>query len=651
MADIKKTVELEIIAESDSVGRELDKVAKQTATLGETNNKFGKVATRHQKEHLKLDKKLNDPKKQKKGTDGLKEANRLEKKRLDLLKAQRKELEKMARAQAASSPPPTPPQQPPVPGAAQPPPGGGGPAGGNASLIAGIGSAVAGAVVATAGLVVGTVSSQISAGFDQYVDYGKALTTLMGTGATETAGDTLREKGIRQGYTATETIQQAGEIARGTGQYGAVTQAQQVTRGTTLNMGESAGFMQSLTQAGTGFGGRAGSQGLKQMSKAIALGTEAGIDEARLPEYMKGVEKVVQLQAGRQGGDIDTFEYAKVLQAMGQFGGSGLQGARGGAVLSQLNEAIVKPGGGEAGQALMMQAMGFGTPSGGATYYEARKRQQEGATPENIKALFEQVGSQSGGGEETILKLEEMTGLSITQLEKMDKVVQEMTGTDRDEAIQKIIDEGASVEDKSLSEMKKLGKVAEQAADFQNRLVDIGAKSYEAIINMQVAINRMVDELLPFAITVLEKLASIMTIIANIQGGGIGSLEDEDKERRAKVGLGVGQFDPAHIAGQGHLSTDTRKAVAKILQDETRAGRPMDKWYDAVTGGNMKPQDQKEQYEAIFGPGGSLHSMLQQELRKMTEAGQRVADETAELVRQKNAGPATHNPPPHLSKD
>lgn len=652
MADVKKTVELEIIAESDSVGRELDKVAKQTATLGETNTKFGKIAAKHQKEHLKLDKKLTDPKKQKKSTDGLKEANKLEKKRLDLLKAQRKELEKMAQAQAALAPPPT---TPTTPGETKPSGGGDGPAGGNASLIAGIGTALGAAVVSLAGMVVGTVSSQISAGFDQYVDYGKALTGLMGTGATETAGDELRHKGIKQGYTATETIQQAATVARGTGQYDAVTQAQQVTRGTALDMPEVTGFMQQQTQAGQGFGGAAGaagSKGFKQMSKAIALGTSAGIEEARLGEYMAGVQKVVQMQAGRQGGDIDTFEYAKVLQAMGQFGGSGLQGARGGAVLSQLNEAIVKPGGGEAGQALMMQAMGFGTPSGGATYYEARKQQQEGATSKNVKAMFSQVESQSGGTEETILKMEEMTGLGITQLEKMYDVYKKMDDPKRDEKLQKIIDDSGSVEDKSLAEMKKLGKVATQAADFQNRLVDLGAESYESIIKMQIAINKMVDELLPAAIIVLEKVATAAHHIARVMGGnifGLGDADGDDAKRRSKVGLGVGEFDPANIPGTGNLSMEKRKAIASVLQDRKEAGSPVDKWFESMTSsgpGSWSPEEQRAMFEATFGPNGTLSALLDEKLTGMVKAANKVAAETAEAIRARNGGPADSSAAP-----
>ena len=656
MADDKKTVELEIVANAESVSRELDKTARKAAEIGKTDAKFGKIAEKHQKEKAKLDQKLNNPRKQKKAEDNVKAATRQEKQKLRLYESQTKELQKhyslmQKIANAANGKGP----KDPTPRRGQGPasPNGGG--GSQMAMMSSLGTAVAGAVVAAAGLAIGAVSRQISSGFDAYVEYGKARAGLAGTGATAFEADMFRDSGQKYGYAGAETLQQARQAARATGQAGAVTTAQAMSRATTMDVGESTALMQTLTQAGQGFGGKAGTKGFKELQKAVALGTNAGMDKARIPEFMQGIGKVVQLQAGRQGGDVSSMGFANILQAMGATGASGLQGQRGASVLAQLNEAIVKPGGGEAGQALMLQAMGFGVPGGDASYYEALRQQEKGASdPENIKRLFEMTRSQYDNGEEQILALREMTGLSITQLEDMRDAVQNLSGDDREEKLAELIKDTKPIEDQALDEMKELGKVAEKSAEFQNRLVRIGDESYAAMVGMQEAINTMVSTLLPTAIDLLTTLSNLLTGLAErfhvgdkyMKAGqdvfanqGVLGANSDPYQGSA---YGTGLTDIKHYAALRSLPPEQRQRLQEALDANDERGSSLRGKMAAAMSTETRFDDDNK----------FVADMLELN-RQLVQNANKMAEQVAEAERQRNTGPAVQSLPsePNMSVD
>lgn len=650
MADDKKTVELEIIANTQKAEQGLNKIVDQAQTVGQTDEKYAKIATKHQKQTEKFNKKKNDPKQQKKAEQDLKVATRGEKERLRLLKAQNKEIEKYlstqqkiaglpaAPAGPPSNNPPGPPEQDTVP------PGGGG---GQMAIMGKLGGAIAGAVVAAAGLVVGAVSRQITAGFDAYVEYGKARAGLTGTGATAFDADMYRDAGQAFGYAGSETLEQSREAALATGQAGSVTTAQELSRATTMGVGDSLAYMKTLTQAGQGFGGEAGKKGLKELTKAVALGTNSGIDKARLPEFMQGVSKAVQLQAGRQGGDVSSMGFANMLQAMGATGASGLQGDRGASVLAQLNEAIVKPGGGEAGQALMLQAMGFGVPGGDATYYEALKQQEKGASdPENIKRLFQMTRAQGDDGEEQILMLREITGLSITQLEDMRDAVENLSGDEREKKLAELIKDAKPIDVQALDEMKELGKVAQKSAEFQNRLIRIGDESYAAMVNMQEAINTMVSTLLPTAIDLLTTLSNLITGLAERFNVG-------DKYMKAgqavfaNQGMPGSNSDPYQGSSYGTGLTDIKHYAA--LRGLPKAERErLQQALDAPDERGQKLRGQMASAmstEKTYTDDNRFVADMLELNRQLVQSANKMADQVAEAERQRNTGPAVQSLP------
>ena len=611
MADDTHKIALELVLEGQQqIDQGLKKVAKDTATFGSVSKRLEKQSIRHAKERSKLEDKWNSPKAKKKLINDEKAVNTQLKERIALIRKQGAEVDKLARKmeRVANGQDANDPRNDPR---------------GRRSLGRGIRRAAGGAALAAAGAGIGLMSSQIRQGYAQHMQYGMGRAGMMGSGATTAGLDAVLGQGTKLGYDKLQGVQQARAVAMATGNYKATTTAQELTRSTMLDMGQSTGLMGQLTQAGGGFGGAEGNAGSKQLQKIITLGFSAGISKARLPEFIQGATGVIKAQAARQGGNIDSVGYASVLQAMGASGASGLQGARGASVFQRLNESIVKPGGGEAGQAMMLQAFGFGKPGGGSSYYEAIQRQEEGATPENVKAMFAEFGKQKGGGEAQILALKGVTGLNTTVLEELRDVAATMEGPARDEKLQSILDKAQETpESRAADGIDELGDMAKQAAIVTNHSLTIGAQVAESVKAMQLALNEMVTQLMPFAIKVLEAIALIMKEVANLMGGGLeGTNLDADIfgiKRRTDPETGevatnfkgdtVGEYDVANLTGGDKYNKVERKAINEINKKYAVAQIG----YDMAMKADPEAQNAADaKYLTLFEPGGLFFEEFQ----------------------------------------
>ena len=660
MVDEKKTVELEVTANTTQAEQQLDKIATKAQTIGTTDKKYAEIAQKHQQQTKKFTDKINDPQKRKKLEGSSEKMLDHEKERLKLLEKQNKELEKYERTQNKI-----------VQNNKNKGKGGGGGDGGSsgADLMKSIKGKLGLAAIAIAGSIVGTVAKQMSQGYDAYVEYGKSKIGLAGMGATDQSLDALRDTSQEKyAYTGVETMEQAAGVGRATGQYGSVGEAQALTRGTSMQMDESIGIMQTMTQAGTGFGGQAGKKGFRELKQAVALGFNAGMDDARLPEYLRGVQQVVTAQGGRTAGEVSFTEYGKMFAALGRGGGPGWQGDRGAAMFQRLNEGIVNPGGGEAGQALTLQAMGFGTPGGDATYYEALKKQQEGATPENVRRVIEMTGMQAGSGEEEYLTLATQLNMrdNLDAVEKMVEVVRSQdSGEMTDEKLQALINETGTAEDRAAAELEGIGSVLSDSVGLQNRLIKIGQDNYQAVLNLILATNKGVDELLPAGNAALNAISNSATYIARIMSGedeydptagvrtGMGGMPHIDR----KAGLGLGpDFDPTYVAGQQDMSEAKRQAIAKIFQAnpeaKTMGHRNLQDVYKQMTSGEKGGPSKSSQIammEKLFGPGGEFEGRMNELITAAASTAQSAAkavEATAEAQRLNNSGPAVSTVPP-----
>lgn len=533
MADQTKRIEVELAVKQQELDAGLKKATKAVKGLDGTSARMDKTKVKVEKDLLKVQKKRQDPRVQKKGIETAKQLKKLSQDHLKVIREQVKEVNKLnaglekARRQGGGGGGRGPNNRWNRQVGGRPTAGG---VGGAASMIGGMGMAALAAAIGTA---IGAVASQISQGYGAYSGYAKAQGGLIGTGATMSGMLGARQRGLGRGFGPGETMAQARQVAQATGNAGAVTTAQDLSRITGMDVGGAAGFMGQLTKGGSGFGGKAGRAGQKELQKSIALGFESGLDRARMPEFIQGVGQLVQMQGGRQGGDVRAGGFAQMLAAMGQTGKSGMQGERGANVLQRLNESMVKPGGGEAGQALMLQSYGFGRPGGNTSYYDALQRQEQGAqNPENIKALFAETQSQYGGGEEQILALRELTGLSITQLEGVREGIDNLDNA----AIEKALKDAEPIDKQSLDQMKELGGHIKRIAELDERLVRIGEATKGPIESIQDSLNTMVMALIPVAEQTLSAIADVAKMLADsplfsgpekVKGGDIDSARAE----------------------------------------------------------------------------------------------------------------------------
>lgn len=505
MLDPSKKIEVELALKKDRFEEELRSVAKSGSGLKSLQGRLGKDKTQIEKNILKQRMKLEGPEATKKQQQAAGKALKFEKEKLKLINLQVKETQKLqnevSRAYKAAAS---------YSGTGF---GGGGPTkGGIGGAFRMLGGVAGKAAMALGGAAVGAVSSQVSQGYGQWSQYRQAQGSLVGTGDGPGFRSRMDERvgpGVKRGYGPTETMQQALTAAKATGNAESVTTLQDLTRTIGMDSGAAGGVMGQLTRGGQDFKGK-GSSGKRELEKSLAAGLASGLDRARMPEFIQGVGRLVETQGGRQGGDVTSVGFSKILGAMGKTGLSGMEGQRGASVLSQLNESMVKPGGGDYGQALMLQAMGFGKPGGDSSYYEALTKQERGATdPENVRALFAETKTQYGGGEEQILALREMTGLSITQLEGMRKAVDNLDN----EGLADAIENAKPIEEQSLTQMQDMGSHIERMAWLDERMVDIGEKSRAGIEGIQNHINSMVDKAIPLAEATLDTTKDMLWVL------------------------------------------------------------------------------------------------------------------------------------------
>jgi hypothetical protein len=446
-------------------------------------------------------------------------------------------------------------------------PTGGGLAGASNFLMGG----ALGAGAMLGGAALGLLTSQLSSGYGAKVQYGQTAGELTGSGGRRSQLERARRPGVAMGFGPIETAAQARGVARATGRIGAVTQAQAAARTTMQDVSETTGFMGTLTRAGRGFGGKAGGGGRKDMQQIIAAGMASGLDRSRVGEYMHSIGSLIETQAGRTAGDVDPTEINKFMLAMGRSGLSGLQGARGGAVASQLDQAIRQPGGGEAGQALMLQAFGFGKPGGTSSYYQAKKRQQQGVHGKgNVQALFDETKSQYGGGEAQIMALGEMTGLSYDTLEQLRAVNDSgKDSTEKQKEIQKILENARPVEEQALEEMKEFGHTLQRVAGLEDRSVGIGEAIEESIERMQDVLNEMISKAMPVVVAALSKIANLMELIWHFMQENWGGITGaEATTERASITKEFAALKERRAAGGS--AADFEKGVA-ALQTRSRS--------------------------------------------------------------------------------
>jgi len=372
-----------------------------------------------------------------------------------------------------------------------------------------------------AGLVVGAALR----GYQNYTAYQQALGPTIGLGGRggREAARAGRGKGGNLGFNIMERAQLIPAMARSTGVVSPRAMMQGM-RATGMEAGEVAEIFGAIRQGGTQFAGTADvfggkkdrtvqlkGQGSREFSKMIAAGMFSGLEKARLPEFMSGIAQLMKVQGTMAAGTVTGGDFAKLGAVFGRTGLEGMKGARGMELMSKLQQGILAPGGGESGMAFMRQAMGFGKPGGGASFYEAEKRREKGLSGENFGRVMGELKSQYGGGQDAALKMRELFGVSLKQAETLMKIYDsDKTMEEKEKEAQKVMEESKSLEQKSYEEMKKAGtNLTKQAALFDDS-VKIGSETKGYIEGIEKAIM----DLTKFLIKHIPDILAVLKIIA-----------------------------------------------------------------------------------------------------------------------------------------
>ena len=624
MVDTKKEIKLEFTADTSAVKKAMQEFKAYQQEMGQNARQVSKIGIKSQKELHKVAKKTEKHEKLHRGRKAVEAERKLQKE----VKKTTKEIEKRHKAYAGISK-----QMDHIVskvkriqrdahtgrgGKGGSGGGRGGSGGGRfdrinkgggafvGNLLKGIGGLLTTALFGIAGGGFGLLTGQLSGGYQERIQYGRQYGQLAGTGGRLRDLQRQRGFGVHMGMGPIELAQQAVPFARATGQVGgsALRTGIALQRATSLNVGEASQFMGMMTQAGTGFGGKAGKAGKAELIKTLALGVHSGLDRARMPEFFAATTSLVQRQMGASAGNVASSAAGRLLAMLGASGHAGLQGARGGQVAGALDQAIRRPGGGEVGQAFMLQAMGFGKPGGSASYYEALRKQEQGVFGAgNLESMFAETRSQYGGGQAQILALRTLTGLTIDQLEAVRDVVESnMSSEERQAALQKIQAEAKSIEEQALDEMREFGDTTEHMAHLQNRSVGIGDDIKVAVERMEKVLNAAIEHAMPIVVKALEKIADLMESIYNWLKNVLGDLLGNDVEE---------QF------------TDRKK---KTLEDYENLKK-------AIREGSISKADAAAEYQRIIGESQSLGMRMHRDVGFFEGVGEGLEQLRADVMR------------------
>lgn len=434
------------------------------------------------------------------------------------------------------------------------------------------------------GLGVGFMAGQANQAYGARERFEIAQGGLVGMGGSYNAAS-----GQRYGYSMTDTAAQAAGIGRATGNIGAVTQAQALSRGFGMDVGESGAIMGTLRASGhqfSGSDGRGGS-GNDQLKKIIAAGFASGLERARMPEFIEGVGALVSTAQRSLSGQVNGEGYAGLLAMLGRSGQPGMQGAAGAGVLAKLDAGIKAPGGGDAGRAILMQALGFGTPGGTLSYTDVLRQMEKGASdPSNLRKILETSAQRNGNASDgQALELQTLfPGLGLSQV---DSVVSALGQGNFDGAFAMLQEQMAaskSIEEQGLDEMKGMGHTLEHIARLENRLVDMGEPIMESTRNMQEVLNDTIAEGWPAVVSGITTIAQGVRIIADLvqhhfgdeSSANVAMTNQIDESLRDRMNAIVPNNGSVRSLSDTQLATAISQAQSMTSQARQQAGIALD---------------------------------------------------------------------------
>ena len=493
-----------------------------------------------------------------------------------------------------------------------------------------LGGAIGRGLIGAGAGVGGFLMGGMQQAYGTYVQRQMAMYGMTGLG---TPGQFRRGRrlGAGLGFAGTETAMLAPGAAAATGNLRSVGLAQQLAIGGGFGpgrIGEAMAFMGTMRQAGQSFTGAQNQKtAQRDLSKMVAAGMFSGLEKARLPEFFGSVQGLVQSQFATAAGKVDSISIAKQLADLGRRGGAGFQGERGARIMGQLDAMIRRPGGGEAGQAVILQAMGFGRPGGGTNYYDALKMQQKGIRdPNNVKRVMEEVYRQRGvvtaGGSdprnrEANLQFSALSGLSLEIVEKLKDIhATNKTDEKKQKEIEKVLKTAEPIDKQALRVAKEgFAAMKKHFAGVEEMQVSAGQKVAKPMLQLQhLQMQAIVDfsKHLPAIIEWLKKIYELIIKVAALvksnrwenYEANLKKITEEfiDKEEKIKSRQ-IKTLDD-FVGQQADLATTRQQELLRRSAEIAGQGSDFSREYKKIHGDIQKDP-------AVAGPTGLARAALQ----------------------------------------
>lgn len=510
MSDSKHTVTIDIIAEAKQFRQELKKASNDANAFNKGMKDVKKAGGRQDKDLAKLAKDAN-----KFNKSAAKESIDYEKKLLQLIKQRQQEMKKIGNQESAAF------KQKRKEAAeaagiysdlrSNRAKATGGGSGLGSKIGRGAYNGLVGGALGIGGLAIGALTARVGKAGDAATQLRASGINLAGDASIRSRRELMdiTNQGTSAGYDPMDTSAQAAAMSRATGLGAQVVHGQQFARAGMLDMGQATGFMGMQARGG---GANNPSEQKRDLERIMTLAFSNGLQKGRFGEYLEGISSLVEGALGRDSGDVNGTGYAKALAQLDSTGKSGLQGSRGASVLSRLEQGFMH-GGGAAGKALSLSAMGFGTPGGNTGYYDARKQMEKGfSDPDNMNKMLGNLKNRYGGNSQAAaIAGAEQTGLSLQQMEDL----LGMNGPELQKEIEKLAKESVPLEKQMVDVLK--GDLSAQAilqSKRQQQLVEEGDLVVDSLNSLQDSTNQMIDKYWPLAVKSLEVIAKTVEVIA-----------------------------------------------------------------------------------------------------------------------------------------
>ena len=407
-------------------------------------------------------------------------------------------------------------------------------AGGLGRTARGIGGLVrvgAGLAASAGSGIMGFLMGAAQSGYQLHTQNVQAQSGMigLGSGSAVKRAQGRAGRGARYGYSVIDVAKMSPMMARATGNIDPL-EMMQANRATGMSLGEVGGTFGAMRQSGHTFDkpGKKGGGGA-QFAKLKILSALTGLEGPRLKEFLDGVQGLAGMAGSNTRENISWSKSAYTQTKFGLYGKEhgleGLKGARGAEFANRVTANVMAPGGGEAGQALVQQAMGFGKPGGNTSYYNALKRQQSAAQdPTVVRDVVGETTKQYGKGQEGAMAISNLLKVSLKDSETLIKIYDSSASSEeKEEQIKKVMDANQSLEKQSLDAMRGSSATLTHMAKMTNMGVNFGAKIAKAV----EAIQSWIALLLPKLVNFIEK--EVIPVLKDIYDFFVNSREGEAK--------------------------------------------------------------------------------------------------------------------------